>query len=346
MKTGDVDFAFRSLLNLGLAKYSSGLPLSPIIADLETFARLAQQYPVETFQDLFKPFQEMLLCLVGRTEKPLVWATELPVNLCPDSSPNARQGLVWKYICRIQISFYLGDIDLAEKMRVELDKLAFVHTIHYFAVSGNLFFSGLLANAMYRKTRRGEYRKRAVKATEQMKKLTQKRGLNILHKFLLLEAELSGTLHASKVSLVKARFDRAIATATRAGILQDAALANELAGDFCLRVGDHFWARHYLTCAHSLYLSWEAEAKVQHLVKKHASFIQADESESQMFSSSSLTKSIARSAVTMHRRISFVNTSWSPENSSSDPVVTSEASTEEHSRFHMLTRTREQPEGC
>jgi predicted lactoylglutathione lyase len=52
---------------------------------------------------------------------------------------------------------------------------------------------------------------------------------------------------------IKEAFDKAIDAGTRAHVTQDAALANELAGEFFIREDGIFWSTHYLTKPHELY---------------------------------------------------------------------------------------------
>jgi hypothetical protein len=68
-------------------------------------------------------------------------------------------------------------------------------------------------------------------------------------------------------------FDEAIAAAARAGFIQDAALANELAGDYFVSICDKYRPTYYLTRARDLYQEWGAHAKVDHLLEKHETLI-------------------------------------------------------------------------
>lgn len=56
-------------------------------------------------------------------------------------------------------------------------------------------------------------------------------------------------------------------------LLQDAALASEMAGEYFLRADDDYWSRHYLTQAFENYREWGASAKVDYLVRKHGAYI-------------------------------------------------------------------------
>jgi hypothetical protein len=79
---------------------------------------------------------------------------------------------------------------------------------------------------------------------------------------------------------IRKKFDEAISTATRAGFMQDAAIANELCGEYLARAEDDFWPKIYLTKAHDLYKSWGAEGKVKQLLDRRGSLIDSTYSSS------------------------------------------------------------------
>ena len=74
---------------------------------------------------------------------------------------------------------------------------------------------------------------------------------------------------------VKSCYDAAISAACRAEFRQDAALGNELAGEYMRGVGDEVWPSHYFSAAHSLYADWGAFAKANHLLNSKESYIRS-----------------------------------------------------------------------
>jgi hypothetical protein len=76
---------------------------------------------------------------------------------------------------------------------------------------------------------------------------------------------------------VRKAFDQAISAASKTGFLQDAALANELCGEFFLKGEDLFWAKHYLTSAYNLYCDWGAGAKAAHLLRNRGAFLNREQ---------------------------------------------------------------------
>jgi hypothetical protein len=150
----------------------------------------------------------------------------------------------------------------------------------YLITSIRIFFSGLAASGLYRKSKKRMYKSRAKKMIREMEKvMSSKRGLNNLHRYLLMQADMM-TCSSSKSNktqdAAKAAFDKAIATAGKAGFRQDAALGNELAGEYLLtgtREGNQFWAEVYLSRAYDLYMEWGAKAKAVQLKAKRGALI-------------------------------------------------------------------------
>lgn len=75
-------------------------------------------------------------------------------------------------------------------------------------------------------------------------------------------------------SEIRKSFDTGIAIATKSGFKQDAAIANELCGEYHVRKGDAFWAKTYLSRAYELYQLWGADTKLSQLLKRRQPYIE------------------------------------------------------------------------
>ena len=87
---------------------------------------------------------------------------------------------------------------------------------------------------------------------------------NFRHKHQLVTAEVS-RIHGQPMEVLLALYDAAIDGARREGFTHEEALANELAGRYCLRVGRAHIAAFYLQAARESYARWGAIAKVDAL---------------------------------------------------------------------------------
>mmetsp|Transcript_17099 Transcript_17099/g.49082 ORF Transcript_17099/g.49082 Transcript_17099/m.49082 type:complete len:108 (+) Transcript_17099:15-338(+) len=98
------------------------------------------------------------------------------------------------------------------------------------------FSFGLIGIDLYRKYRKRKYKQLAQKMTAKLKKWTTSGGINCLHKYLLLKAELASikgsvdevkTDGNSSIDDIRRKYDAAISSSQRSGFGQDAALASE-----------------------------------------------------------------------------------------------------------------------
>jgi predicted ATPase/signal transduction histidine kinase len=90
---------------------------------------------------------------------------------------------------------------------------------------------------------------------------------NFAHKYDLVNAVLS-VLSGQKTEAIEL-FDSAISGAEVNGYLQEKALANELAGKFCLEWGKEKFAAGYIQEAYYCYVKWGAKAKIADLERRY-----------------------------------------------------------------------------
>ena len=88
---------------------------------------------------------------------------------------------------------------------------------------------------------------------------------------LCVEAELPHVL--GREGEARVAYDHAIDLAQQHGYIQEAALANELAGRFYLTLGREAVARLYLQAAYRGYLQWGAAGKVKQMETRYAAYM-------------------------------------------------------------------------
>ena len=280
MQSGDVESAFMNFFNRVQAVYFSGKPLSAVIKDCESLVTLLDQYCVASVAPVIRPTELLLQSLAGTKKQPLAWAREVLMDTNLSSVDNSTVYVaIWSYLSAMQLAYLLGEYDLANELSCKLRKVMSAD-FGFFAPTNILFFTGLVATAMFRKAKRRTFRKQATTAAKALRELMKGKGpLNILHRCLILEAELAAvSAKTEDTAVVKEKFDGAIRVAKRAGFLHDAALATELAGIFHMQIDDNISTSHYLTEAHGLYRSWGARAKVDELETRRRHFIRSGES--------------------------------------------------------------------
>lgn len=178
----------------------------------------------------------------------------------------------------------------ALRVLIEFGKTKANLATHFFT-SIYTFFLGLVAIEMARTTKRsGKHRAVAQKAIKTIKSWVKIGNANLAHKLLLLKADFNA-LQENHEKKVRMDYDAAIVAASRAGFIQDAALANERAGLWFSSRNDEnsqYWAKVYIERAHLLYSDWSAHGKARHMMRTYPQILNKD-------ASSSLGKTIGES---------------------------------------------------
>jgi len=271
---GDIEFACLNLLGYVTYQAASGLSLDTALKDCGELDGIINHYEVKAVAAIFYPFKDFLLTLAG--EKMFTHdATEFPKKKISDQSKTLR--LLQIALFGMQTALYLGETNVASLLREEVDKYKDAD-INFITTSTIGFFTSLIATEMFRQTGDRKQLRIAKRAVRQTKKILTKKGnekgMNLLHKYKIMEADYYSTVQGKLDQReTKEKFDEAISNAKRAGFLQDAAVANELCGEFFHRLGDDFWPQVYLTKAHDLYTDWGAKGKANQLVTRRNSAI-------------------------------------------------------------------------
>ena len=105
----------------------------------------------------------------------------------------------------------------------------------------------------------------ANKHIELLNKMAKTGNLNVARILQLCIAERAALAPDANVDEVQTFFSKAIASASRTGILHEVAMANERAGLFMLHRGDPDRAETHFLRAVELYSFWGARAKVEQL---------------------------------------------------------------------------------
>ena len=278
MATGNVENALMSLaLHSGCA-YMQGLPLWTLEQDIEVCLATIIQYNSDPAKVVLEGIGNLVKALAGKVDVD-EWLGACPKLRRSEIDTSLALIISGRNVYRTHVAFYFGDYEKADRCRqnvemlLDLDRM-FIRTLTV------IVYGELIAAAFYRKSKKRKYKRQAAKYLDRMKEIVKKKGLTNLNKYYLMEADFVSTFdHRAKKEEVKRLFEKAIATSTKSGLIQDAALANELCGDYFLSAGDTFWARHYFTKATEHYRDWGATAKVMHLFKTRSKYIELNQSD-------------------------------------------------------------------
>ena len=215
--------------------------------------------------------------------EPALLSTFGPTGALDNASEYFR--LTYGYLGRLQLAVYFNDNEFARHTLRELDRLAPGSDTGFGIKSARICFSSLAYASLYMKSRRRCYLRKGRWYLRQLKGFCQSKGTSCWHRCALMEAHLVAA-EGKNATAVSAAYDHAIGAATRNGYNHDAALASQLAAEYCLSVlqRNHAnrtdfvtmeqLARGYLSQARELYLSWGAMALVNHLEERHRPYFE------------------------------------------------------------------------
>jgi predicted ATPase len=252
MQCGNLELGFVSWVFCNLFAFHAGYPLDPIERTGQEILEQSQLYNVDNVRISFLEMRRPIRYLLGRVDEPLDWA-ELEAFAVAVEHGNSSEKylLIFGYLGRLELGVFFGQLEFAARIS-DLLQPHLTHDSSYTIVSRNVFLSGLTFSGLARKTLSRKHLSRAAAFAKQMTSMSRTRGLNVLHKSLLMKADLLAS-QSKNIDKVVAAYDEAIYTAVKIGYTNDAALGSEIAGEFFLSIGKLTRARQYLHQARDLY---------------------------------------------------------------------------------------------
>jgi signal transduction histidine kinase len=256
-----------------LAPFHRGVPLPRIQAVLQPALLLAERRGDRAAVDQLRAYRQAVRCLQGQTASRFGFDGpdfDEPAYLAAIAGdPRAR--FLYQTL-RLHTSFLFQDLPRALAAAEAADAQAPTVTDVLPRVEHNLLTSlALLASA---ETATPELRVRhlaRIAANQQQLRVWAEEDQNLLHKHLLVAAELARL--EERPDEAASLYDQAIDGARRCDHRPDEALANELAGRFFRGRARRRIARLYLRAALDAYTRWGATAKVAALEEEHPDLV-------------------------------------------------------------------------
>ena len=273
MRQGQVEMAFMAFNTYLHHGYMSGLSLGPLLDDAKSHQAEIERYGIKWISNPLKIIRQGITSLATESPKPLVFDGEAMTEAEFLKSDHNAVGLYHFYIWKMQVALYYEDLDLADKMRIE----ALKHNktmLSFFEMSTMMYCRALIPLRKASLTGSVQHKRQARAAINDLRKAVSKehKGINLIHKLYLLDAEFLALSRKQSGTIVRRGYDRAITMANRAGVRQDAALGNLRAGLYCIG-RDTGWASHYLTRAFNLFSEWGAHGVAAHLRCKYGNLV-------------------------------------------------------------------------
>lgn len=275
METGDFTFAAYSSFHLIYSLFLIGDPINEVYSE-------SQKY-VDFFTKTKQPFryanlvlERMILALEGKTDAPTSLQGENYDELTQMELMNnefIKIPIHCYYYVKLRLHALFGEYDKA--LAVGTKALALVEaSLGMQMVPDQYFFHGLaIAASRPKATKKVQKELDTLQETllGALEKWSQNAPMNFKHKYLLVKAENAKAL--GEIDGLDDLYEEAINLAKTNGFLQDAAIANELAGYFWLNREKIKIAKIYLIEAAYLYKQRGAKAKVKQLEKRYPSIL-------------------------------------------------------------------------
>jgi hypothetical protein len=182
----------------------------------------------------------------------------------------SERGLPWhnSFMVPYIVAYIFNDVELAHKTRKQMKE----HNnggpkgLH-FTVYLEVFFSGLVDLARYRKSRKWKARRQAKQAIRTIEKFAKDGIANCNGMLFLLQAEFESI--AEHEDVAKKLYDDAINMFAAGGFLHFQAIASERAAEYMWKAGKRDLFDSYIRSAAMIYSEWGAAAKVQQLLEEH-----------------------------------------------------------------------------
>ncbi|MEO1431268.1 MAG: serine/threonine-protein kinase PknK, partial [Cyanobacteria bacterium J06633_8] len=284
LECGDLQFAGYSLIFKALHIFYSGTNLETVLTEISPLLQFAHKTQNHWSIDAITACEIISLNLCGKTlglddfSTPSLKEDEY-LNLSKSHGSSSWIGtylIIKSRILHIYGNFEAG-LALAQEAESYLSFIIghFSFAEHNYSMSLNLIACLQQKIAIKSEQNEAEIDLELDKIDanqKQLKKWADSCPENFLHKYELIQAELS-QLMGEKLSAIEL-YDKAIAGAKENDFIQEEALANELAAKFYLDWGKEKVAAGYMQSAYYCYAKWGAKAKTDDLEKRYPDLLQ------------------------------------------------------------------------
>jgi predicted ATPase len=265
MKQGDPFTAFLSVNSYFQLSYFSGLHLRPLLHDLDRFSTQIQEYG-QTYNFLLST--PIINFISNLTCKDVTLRDETDDTIISPQGHDLETtiGRIEYLHFNMELAVFMSDITTATKMAKKLKMNDMGIMKAHFSYQIRVYYFALVSIANARLTGKRRFKVEAAGYILSIRRWVQKKVANLAHKLLILDAEYE-TLETKDGHVLQGKYDKAISSSKKAGFVQDAALAAQLAGRALRDVtgGVQTYAESYILKAQGLWGSWGATAIVEKL---------------------------------------------------------------------------------
>lgn len=276
LKTGDIAWGVWGASFLSLTRFNIGMPLEQVASSVNKYLEYLESTGDQSIVNMNLFQRQLIYCWQGKTASPLSLDSEdfsleaLKQYLDSGAFP---YGQFWYSLYLAQLYYILNQPELALEMTLKADETKILapnfmhfcehHTYHPLILCANYHHAN--------DTQKQKWLKQIDTCIERLEIWAKHAPMNYEHKLFLVKAEksrITGNLVESQ-----SYFEISIDTALRDGYIQNAALANELAGKLQLTRRRNRFARAYLEEARFGYTRWGAFGKIKHFDQMYSGIL-------------------------------------------------------------------------
>ena len=250
MRNGDLQSAFQAIIVYCFTYFYSGLPLKPLLQDIERFNNILCEYGHSFFLLINVPVQQCVLNLTTEDSSEIL-------DLYTGKAASYREKVGWagrtgeqiQWAYQMQLAVYCDRLDVATAMFEKLEPASVGLMKSVAPYPTRIFFFAVISLWNLKETRKKKWKTAYLKHASLIRNWVVKHAaLNLGHKLHILDAEISSLDKTLPVTDLCMAYNKAIRTSVKAGFLQDAALAAQLASrsiphaknDYFLKAMDFF----------------------------------------------------------------------------------------------------------
>ncbi|MGB0523715.1 MAG: SpoIIE family protein phosphatase, partial [Flammeovirgaceae bacterium] len=243
--------------------YFMGEPLQELAEECNRSVTVLSKIKMESMIALMSPNYALIKCLLGETES----ATTIDCDIFNEKTYLENVGQIPIYLAvlyplKSRMFFYAKEYQKG----IENYELAVPNMVALFGTIWNVFHnlngSLNLAGLCHEQLNPAHLDKIKENQT-QMKVWADTCPNNFMHQYILIEAEVAN-LEGNYLEAMDF-YDKAISLAQENNFIDDEALANELAGEFYIKIQKKHIAALYMKRAHYAYSMWGAKTKMEDL---------------------------------------------------------------------------------
>lgn len=293
-ETGDIEFACHAIQLFIFHSFHCSNSLKSLISDAEKYSKLTLQLNQKTQHHSITLYWEVISVLIGYSDyskDKLIGHFKEEQVLPYLFEAGDLNNIVNLHIKKLMLNFFWGDVEAGIKNAKIAKKYLYSakSTLHeglYHFYSSLIFLLGYGSSINKRKVFIFVKKNQRV-----LKKMAKNAPMNYLHRFYLIEAEISRIKGKTEEAINF--YNRAIDLAQKYRYIQDEGIIHELAGKFWLSLHRDNYAKNHLIKSKKCYRQWGASAVVDRLEKRYSSLLDDDVKVNSMIDKPTLSTSEA-----------------------------------------------------